>query len=325
VALGLILTAAAALSPGYWWFVVIFAAGRPLLSATNAVAQVCGAELTGSEDRAKAMGLVAAGYGIGAGVIAIVHSLGIGHIGFRAIFALALFPLALMPWLRRWVKEPDRFAVGSLDDNPIPILGAVGPRFRRRLTIIALQAFGLSVITGPATGFAFLYAQNFLHLSGGVTAAAVVGAGVMGLLGLIAGARLADHIGRRPTCTLGMVGLAGAGILTYAGTSAELIAGYILGVTAASVLAPAVGALVNEVFPTSVRASVMGWWVAAGVLGAAVGLVVFGAVADVGNKFEIAALVTFLPAAALAGLFWLVPETRGRELEQLWAEVGERG
>jgi MFS family permease len=120
------------------------------------------------------------------------------------------------------------------------------------------------------------------------------------------------------------VGLAGAGILTYAGNGAELMAGYILGVTAASVLAPAVGSLVNEVFPTSVRASVMGWWVAAGVIGAAVGLVLFGAVADVGNKFEIAALVTFLPAAAFAGFFWLVPETRGREPEQLWAEVGER-
>ncbi|HZU79124.1 MAG TPA: hypothetical protein VE991_04345, partial [Acidimicrobiales bacterium] len=37
---GLVLTIVAAGSPGYWWFVVIFACGRPALSATNALAQV---------------------------------------------------------------------------------------------------------------------------------------------------------------------------------------------------------------------------------------------------------------------------------------------
>src|ERR1019366_6276096 len=43
---GLAFTVAAAASPGYWWFVVIFAFGRPLLSATNALAQVGAAEET---------------------------------------------------------------------------------------------------------------------------------------------------------------------------------------------------------------------------------------------------------------------------------------
>ncbi|HYV80314.1 MAG TPA: hypothetical protein VE979_19495, partial [Streptosporangiaceae bacterium] len=46
VGAGLALTALAAASPGYWWFVAIFACGRPLLSATNALAQVTAAEQT---------------------------------------------------------------------------------------------------------------------------------------------------------------------------------------------------------------------------------------------------------------------------------------
>ena len=33
--LGLAATAAAALSPGYWWFVALFALGRPLLASTG--------------------------------------------------------------------------------------------------------------------------------------------------------------------------------------------------------------------------------------------------------------------------------------------------
>jgi hypothetical protein len=63
---------------------------------------------------------------------------------------------------------------------------------------------------------------------------------------------------------------------------------------------------------------VSGWWLVAGVLGAVSGLLAFGAIADLGNRFSLAAVVLFLPAAAAAGLFWCVPETKGREPEDLW-------
>jgi MFS family permease len=96
-----------------------------------------------------------------------------------------------------------------------------------------------------------------------------------------------------------------------------LIAGYVMGVMFGSIFAPAVGSLVNELFPTSVRASASGWFLAAGVLGAVIGLVVFGAIADIGNRFALAADLTFLPAMTVAALFWTLPETKGRELEDI--------
>ena len=99
-AMGLIFTVAAAASPGYWWFVVLFALGRPFLSATNAVAQVTSAEQTASADRSKAVALVAAGYALGAGLTAVLHSLAQGVLGFRGIFALAIVPLAFLRWWR---------------------------------------------------------------------------------------------------------------------------------------------------------------------------------------------------------------------------------
>ena len=319
LAIGLALTVASAASFGYWSFVVIFACGRPLLSATNALTQVTAAEQTASSGRASAVALTAAGYGVGAGLIAVIHSLASTTLGFRGICALAALPLAAVPFLYRRIQEPDRFRVAEVAaDRPLPVLGAVGPQFRRRLLVIAALAFALSAITGPATSFVFLYAQNVLHQPGYVTAAMVVGAGASGLIGLIAGRWLADHVGRRPTATFAMGAMALLGILTYAGSGAALIVGYILGVMAGSVLAPAAGALLTELFPTSVRASVAGWWVAAGVLGAVTGLVVFGAIADVGNRFAFAAALTFLPAALAIGFFWLVPETRGTEPEDLW-------
>ena len=48
---GLALTVVSATSPTYWWFVAIFAFGRPLLSATNALAGLMAAEGTGSRYR----------------------------------------------------------------------------------------------------------------------------------------------------------------------------------------------------------------------------------------------------------------------------------
>jgi MFS family permease len=72
-ALGLAVTALAALSPSYWWFVALFALGRPLLAGTNAISGVIAAEETRSRDRAKAIALVTAAWGGGTGLVAVVR------------------------------------------------------------------------------------------------------------------------------------------------------------------------------------------------------------------------------------------------------------
>jgi MFS family permease len=321
VVVGLVATIAAAASPGYWWFVAVFALGRPFLSSTVALAQVVAAEQTGSGQRTRAVALVTAGYAVGAGATALLHSLASSSLGFRGVFALAVVPLLAVPVIARWVTEPDRFAVAAAArTRPMPVLGAIGPRVRSRMLVMVGLSFAIAMISGPANTFIFLYAQNVRHLSGGLTAAMVVGAGATGLGGLLIGRWLADRIGRRPTGAAGMVGLGVCAALAYSGSGSALVVGYVLGVLAGGVLSPAIGALVNELFPTGMRASAAGWFLVAGVLGAVVGLVAFGAVADLGNRFSSAALVVYLPTAAAAGLFWLVPETRGREPEDLWPD-----
>jgi len=291
------------------------------LSATNALSEVIAAEQTDTSSRAKALALVAAGYGIGAGCTAIIHSLASTTLGFRGLFLLAIVPLALLPVISRWATEPDRFVnVEVAPDHVVPVLGSVARAFRQRLMVLAVIAFALSFITGPANSFIFLFAQNIDHLSGVTTAIMVVGAGATGLAGLLIGRWMADRFGRRITAASGMSGLALFGVLSYAGPRYDLILGYVLGIMFGSIFAPAVGALVNELFPTSVRASAAGWFLAAGVLGAVTGLVVFGAIADVGNHFALAADLTFLPALLATALFWKLPETKGRELEDLWRD-----
>jgi MFS family permease len=319
-ALGLVLTAVSAASPTYWWFVAIFALGRPLLSAASGVTQVAAAEQTSSSQRAKAVALVAAGYGVGAGLIAIIHSLGEKTLGFRGIMLLALVPLCALPFLSRWVAEPDRFKIAAAKTaHPLPVLGAVGPLFRRRLLLVCALMFALSLVTGPANSFFFLYAQNVIHLSGASTALLVASAGLTGLAGLLIGRALADRVGRRVTAAGAMIAIALLGMLTYSGTTAAAEGGYLLGIMAASTFAPAAGALVNELFPTSVRASVAGWQIAAGVFGAVAGLLAFGAIADVGSRFGLAAVIVFAATIPATALVLALPETRDKEPEDLWA------
>ena len=323
-AIGLAVTAASAASPGYWWFVVVFACGRPFLSAVAAVAQVQAGEQTDSDQRASAVALVAAGYAVGAGIAAGLYDLGGSSIGYRGVLALALVPMLALPLLGRRITESDRFirAVASRESR-LPVLGAVARPYRRRLALVTAVAFSLAVITGPSTSFVYLYAQNVKRFPGIALFGMVVGAGIVGLGGLLAGRALADRVGRRPTVAGSIACIGAASILCYSGSRIALVVGYLAAITAAGAFAPAGGALANELFPTAVRSSVAGWNVAGSVLGAVVGLVVFGAVADVGNRFATAAVVTFLPAVALSMLIFLLPETRGHEPEWFWPDEGD--
>jgi len=319
---GLAATALAALSPGYWWFVGLFAIGRPLLSATNAIAVVIAAEETETRDRAKAIALMTAGYGIGAGLTALVRGVAGGELGFRGLFALALVPLAAMPLLARRLEEPDRYQRLRAAADPAlaaarpAVLGRVRAELRPRLRLLAVLAFSIAFVTGPMNTFLFVYAENALGISRSSTAAMVLAAGPIGLVGLVIGRWAADRLGRRVTAagTQAMVAL--AGMVTYSGSRPAVAAGYLLAILVASAYAPSFGALGSELFPTSVRATAAGWLVAAGVVGAVAGLIAFGLLTDALSSFAAAAVLVCAPVVLTCVLFARLPETRGLELEQ---------
>jgi MFS family permease len=311
---GLLLTAAASLSPSFWWFVALFAAARPQLSAVNAVAGVTAAEETRSADRAKAIALISAAYGIGAGVPTLVRA---ADVGFRSLFALALAPLLLvLPLAGRLLEEPDRFTrvhatvmrVGSgLWSRTDPLRG--------RLLLVAALSFAIAFATGPLNSNLFVYAEGVLGLPPSATAALAVAAGLTGGCGLLTGSWAGDRLGRRVTAASAQMVAAVAGAVTYGGTVVGVVAGSLVGAFVVAAYAPAAGALATELFPTRVRASAAGWFTVAGVLGAVSGLLAFGILADGLGGFGPAALAVVTPVALSSLLFWLLPETRGLELE----------
>ena len=319
---GLAATALAALSPGYWWFVALFAIGRPMLSATNAVAVVVAAEETRTRDRAKAIALMTAGYGIGAGLTALIRGVAGDGLGFRGLFALALVPLAAVPLLARRLEEPDRFQRLQAAEDPElaatrpTVLGRVRADLRPRLWLLGVLAFAIAFVTGPMNTFLFVYAENALGMSRSSTAAMVLAAAPVGLLGLLIGRWAADRLGRRVTAAGAQAMVALAGMLTYSGSRTAVAAGYLAAILVASAYAPSFGALGSELFPTAVRATAGGWLVAAGVLGAVAGLVAFGLLTDALDSFASAAVLICAPVIVTCLLFARLPETRGLELEQ---------
>ena len=339
VALGLALTATAALSPTFWWFVAIFALGRPLLSATNTIAGVVAAEQTTSRDRAKAIALVTAGYAVGAGLTALLRGALGDQLGFRGLFALSLVPLAVTPLIARKLREPERYqrlrtgaalgagvGTGAATATAAPprisgpralwIVGRLRAELRPRLWLLTGLTLAFSFVIGPMNTFLFVYAENALGMSRRATALMVLAAGPLGLAGLLAGRWAADTLGRRRAAATGQVLVALAGMVTYSGSQTGAVSGYLLGIVAAAAYGPATAALVAELFPTSIRASVAGWLVASGVLGAVAGLLAFGTISDALDSFGLAAVVICAPVVVATLLFVPLPETVGLELEQ---------
>ncbi len=321
VAAGLALTATAATSQGFWWFVILLAAARPMLSATNALVGLIAAEETGKGSRSAAVALVTAAYGIGAGLIALIRSLFGDVLGFRGVFLLVLIPLALLPLLARWLREPERFermrsTPAGRAELRIPVLGPLLHRTAGRLGILAVLMLMVSFSTGPTNTLLFLYIEGVLGRSPAVSAALVIAAAPTGLLGLVVGRWTADRFGRRGTTGVALALIATGGALAYSGGLTATATGYLLTLTAGAAFATSFGAQAAELFPTSVRGSVAGWLAAIGVIGATGGLLTAGILADRLGGFGPAALVIAVPVFASSLLVAVLPETRGQELEE---------
>src|ERR1019366_2780267 len=264
IALGLLATAAAALSPSYWVFVLCFAFARPLLSAATTLVQVITVELASTKRRINRLVIMAAGAGIGAGSSAILHSLIRGSDSFRWLFASALLPVLVIVPLLRIIPEP----LQRSSDAPLARLGAVPRQLRGRLAIVATVAFSVGMITGPANGFTFVYGEGVLKMSPREVATIVTLSAFTGLAGLLLSQRLSRTVGRRWTVALGVVATALTATFAYSGGRTNFIIGYMVGIGAGGLLSPALTAISTEIFTHTVRATAAGWIVVFGVAGA---------------------------------------------------------
>jgi MFS transporter, AAHS family, benzoate transport protein len=312
---GLIITACASLSPTYWIFVLCFALARPLLSTTTTLVQVVTVELSSTKRRIDRLAIVSAGAGIGAGLAAIFHGLIRGPDSFRWLFALALVPILFIRPMLRAVPEPTFRST----EAPLARIGAVPKGVRGRVAIVGVVVFVIGVVSGPASGFTFVYGEGVLKIRPDVVALVVTLSALTGLAGLLASRYFAKAFGRRWTVALGTVLTAFTAAVAYGGGKTAFVVGYMSGVAAGGLLAPAIAAMGTELFSHSFRATAAGWVVVAGVVGAMTGLLIFGLIGDSvhvtgAGSFRLPALLTFLPLLPLLFLLMRLPESSTMDL-----------
>jgi MFS family permease len=231
---------------------------------------------------------------------------------WRLLFALSSLPLLALPFLILRLRESRGYR--PAERNP-PLREVFRSGFARLFWPMAGLSMALSAFVGPAANLALVHMENDLGWSSGAASLLLALTSAPGVaLGLIAGGRMADLLGRRPTEVLAaFVGVAG-GLTFYYTTLPWLMGiGIFVSMVGAFGFSPAFASHRSELFPTAIRATAGAWLINANIIGALLGFAAGRWVVDAwGIPLTMAGLGGVLLAATL--LVVLVPETKGLEI-----------
>jgi len=268
--------------------------------------------------RGRALGCMQAGWAAGwaCAVLgqALLFTMLPATLAWRAMFALGALPALIVFFARRHLQEPPlALAARSTKADLSAIFKA--PHFK----VTALAAFLAAGAQGGYYAIAFwlpsfLAVSQHLSIQGSAPYLAVI---ILGsFVGYLAGAWLADKLGRRPLFFVFAIGAA-ATVLIYTeitfSNQALLILGFPLGFFSSGYYA-GMGSFLAELFPTALRGSGQGFTYNFGRgLGAILPTLTGYLTASVGLGNAIAIFALSAYAILIIAAFYL-PETRGRDL-----------
>jgi MFS family permease len=275
-----------------------------------------------AQHRAKAIGLMQSGWAIGYMLAAAATALILPRFGWRVLFLVGILPAFLTIWIQRKVKEPEIW-MNRTKLSPITDLFHA-PLAKRTFLATALATSVLFAYWGLATWLpGFLSApksQGGAGLNILRTSAWIFTMQFGAFLGYISFGWMADRFGRRPAFFSYVLA---AAILTpiygltprWAGANSEawlLALGPLIGFCGTGFFA-LFGAMLAELYPTSIRGTGQGFVYNVGRAISALAPFAVGAIAD---REGIGAALALNSAFFLIGsaLIFTLPETRNTEL-----------
>ena len=286
---------------------------RGLVAAAAFLLPVVCAEELPAHSRAYAIGIMAMSGGLGAGVVLwFLPIVDVASWAWRLIYLLAVPTIAVTLRTIRRLPETRRF----IRDDHVPNERSVQHVRRSRLVVLAVGLFLLSMFSAPSQQLQNEYLRSARGYSAtGVTLFLVL-TNIWGGVGIVLGSRWADRRSRRATMALGLVGLAVGNSLMFTLSGAPMWMASIVGSMVGAAVVPSLGALQPELFPTLRRGTANGFLNGLGVIGSITGLLVAGNFV-VDDRYGPTMMVLAVGPLIVALMMGLLPETAGRELEDL--------
>lgn len=308
---------ASGLSVGPWSFAAFQLLARVFLLSEWAVAQVIAAEELPAARRGALLGVVQGASALGgivcAGVIPLLLRT---PLGWRSVYLVGAVPLVIAAYARRGLRETERFTRGDVHvDRPFTAIlrSAHAPRMLQ----LAAVWFVSYLCTQNVLTFWKEFAVAERHLTdaqvgGAVTVGAVASVPLVFLAG-----PLLDRLGRRGGASVIFVAMSIGAAVSYQSTSrAVLTVGLVLCMFGLSAVVTVLNAYTTELFPTELRADAFAWSNnLLGRVGYVLSPLAIGPLAERYGWGRTVGATAVFPLVALAMILALLPETRGRELE----------
>ena len=314
-----IFTFLSGLAPNVYVFAVLQMVARIFLIAEWATSMVIAAEEFPAQGRGTALGVVSAAAGFGAIVCAgVVPLLLKTSYGWRSVYFVSIVPLVLLAIARSGLKETHRFSEQKPNSEEENLFSIWATSFRKRMLQLAVIWFLTYVCTQNAVTFWKEFAVAERHLSDAQVGNAVKLSALASMPLAFAAGKLLDVVGRKVGATLIYTSTIGGviGAYTAHGVTA-LTVSLVFAVLGVNTVLTVLNAFTTELFPTRYRGSAFAWSNnVIGRIGYCLSPVAVGAlIPRFGWGLTLAATTAF-PLLALVLIWFTLPETRGRELEE---------
>ena len=307
------------LSPNVYVFALLQMLARIFLIAEWSTSMVIAAEEFPAKGRGTVIGVVSAAGGFGAIVCAgVVPLLLHTAYGWRSVYFVSLLPLAVLAIARRGLRETGRFSEQSLPETQESLFAIWQTSHRKRVIQLAVIWFLTYICTQNAVTFWKEFAVSERGMSDAQVGNAVKLAALASMPLAFAAGKLLDVVGRKIGATLiyasTIVGVIGA----YSAHSASaLTLSLVFAVLGVNTVLTVLNAFTTELFPTQYRGSAFAWSNnLIGRIGYCLSPTVVTMLVPVYGWGPTLTVTTVFPLLALVVIWLVLPETRGRELEE---------